>query len=91
MEKLLAAVLLCTALSGCIIQPMPYSRTVYYQPAYAPPPVYAPPPPVYYAPAPRVYYAPPPPPRYFGPGGGYGYGYRHHPGPPPNRPFRPWN
>jgi hypothetical protein len=75
MVKCLAAILLCTALSGCIIQPLPPGRTVYYvEPAYAPPP---------------VYYAPPPPPRYFAPGGGYGYGYGPS-YPRPHHHFRPW-
>lgn len=75
MVRYIAAALLCTALTGCVVQPLPPGRaTVYYaEPAYAPPP---------------VYYVPPPPPRYFIPGGGYGYGYR--PYPHPYYHFRPW-
>ncbi|CCG42428.1 Putative signal peptide protein (fragment) [Magnetospirillum molischianum DSM 120] len=74
MVKIFTAALLCTALSGCIIQPMHPGRTVYYEPAYAPPP---------------VYYAAPPPPRFFAPGGGYGHGHRYYPPPHSHfRPWR---
>jgi hypothetical protein len=84
MVKCLAAVLLCTLVSGCVIQPLPPRPAVYYQQGYSQPQTYYAPAPTYYAPPP-AYYAPSPP-VYFGPGRGFGR--------PPHPHFhghvRPW-